>query len=152
MADFITDCINADARLEDIDIYVKRWHESESELSIYEYLGMTRDEYGLWVEDDAYLKDIILAHAAQNCRSLPSKELESSKWGCDTTMPTTTYKVKRVNIDNMGNVYEIGKRCLYYTDNQPLRVGGLYFLGPRTGFGVSKSGLFRVEAIVKAAK
>lgn len=65
-------------------------------------------------------------------------------------MPTT-YKVKRVGIDNMGNVYEIGKRCLCYTDIQPLRVGGLYFLGPRTGIGISKQGLFRVEAI-KAAK
>lgn len=62
MSNFINDVINADALLDEIDDYIERWHNSDSELSIFEYLGMTEEEYFLWVEDDFYLKYIISAH------------------------------------------------------------------------------------------
>lgn len=62
MSNFIQDCINADALLEEIDDYIKKWHESDSNETIYDYLGMTEEEYYLWVEDDFYLKYIISAH------------------------------------------------------------------------------------------
>lgn len=62
MSNFVNDVINADALLEQIDDYVEQWHETDTELSVYDYLGMTEEEYFLWVEADFYLKYIINAH------------------------------------------------------------------------------------------
>ena len=56
---FINDCINADALLEEIDDYVDAWHESDSEDTIYEFLGMSQKEYRMWVENDSMLKYIV---------------------------------------------------------------------------------------------
>lgn len=56
------DVINADALIDEIDDYIEQWHSSDSELSIFEYLGMSEEEYFLWVENDFYLKYIISAH------------------------------------------------------------------------------------------
>jgi hypothetical protein len=58
-AKFIEACHEGDALLEEIEDYIDEWHDSDSEEEIYEYLGMTIDEYGLWVENDAMLKTII---------------------------------------------------------------------------------------------
>lgn len=59
---FIQDCINADALLEEIDDYIDEWHESKNEEPIYEFLGMTQKEYRMWVQNDDMLKFIIKAH------------------------------------------------------------------------------------------
>ena len=61
-SDFITDCINADALLEEIEEYIEEWHISETDKPIYDFLGMTQEEYFLWVENDDMLKYIIQAH------------------------------------------------------------------------------------------
>lgn len=39
MSNFIQDCINADALLEEIDDYIEKWHESDSNETIYDYLA-----------------------------------------------------------------------------------------------------------------
>lgn len=62
MSNFIEDCINAEAILDEIDDYVEEWHNSNTNIPVYEFLGMTEDEYFLWVENDSYLKYIIEAH------------------------------------------------------------------------------------------
>lgn len=62
MSNFIEDCINGDALMSDIDDYIDTWHESDSEFSISDFLGMTRKEYALFVEDESYLGSIISAH------------------------------------------------------------------------------------------
>ncbi|QNN98282.1 hypothetical protein SEA_LILMARTIN_31 [Streptomyces phage LilMartin] len=36
-------------QLEDL---VDKWHDSESSLSLHEFLGMTEEEYSVWVEFD----------------------------------------------------------------------------------------------------
>lgn len=61
MSDFITDCINGDALLTEIDDYVDRWHGSKSTLPLHEFLGMTKKEYALFVESDKYLAYIVTA-------------------------------------------------------------------------------------------
>ena len=33
----------------EIDDFVERWHRGESAEELHEYLGMTRDEYALWL-------------------------------------------------------------------------------------------------------
>lgn len=62
MSNFIEDCINGDALMSEIDDYIDNWHESESELPLYRYLGMTDKEYSLFVEDESLLAFIITAH------------------------------------------------------------------------------------------
>lgn len=56
---FIDACLVGEALLDDIDDYVGAWHDSDSEEEIYEFLGMTLDEYGVWVENDYMLKTIL---------------------------------------------------------------------------------------------
>lgn len=62
MSNFITDCINGDALLSDIDDYIDEWHEGDSELPLNQFLGMTESEYQLFVQDESYLASIVTAH------------------------------------------------------------------------------------------
>jgi hypothetical protein len=61
MSNFILNCINGDALLSEIDDYVELWHDSDTELSLHEFLGMTKKEYALYVEDEQYLAMIVTA-------------------------------------------------------------------------------------------
>ena len=44
-----------------IDDYVDRWHDGGTGLMLWEYLGMTRSEYGRWVADADKLEAILVA-------------------------------------------------------------------------------------------
>ena len=61
MSDFIQKCLIGDALLEEIDDYIDDWHQGESVMSLHEFLGMTRNEYYLWVEDASSLPYIVNA-------------------------------------------------------------------------------------------
>ena len=63
MSDFIQDCVSGTARLTDIDAYVERWHQGNSDKSIYDFLGMTLPEYSLWVEYPDALSKIVIARS-----------------------------------------------------------------------------------------
>jgi len=63
---FIQDCINGNALLEEIVDYIDAWHENDSEDTIYDFLGMSQKEYRMWVENDDILKYIIKAHLENN--------------------------------------------------------------------------------------
>jgi len=47
---FIEKCINGDASLDEIDNYIDEWHDSDSDinLELHEFLGMSWEEYSLW--------------------------------------------------------------------------------------------------------
>lgn len=62
MTNFIDDVIDGKAKLDEIDDYVEKWHNSDLYCNVYEYLGMTEEEYFLWAEDNSNLKCIVLAH------------------------------------------------------------------------------------------
>lgn len=62
MSNFIEDCLNGNALMSEIDDYIDNWHESDSKLSISDFLGMTKKEYALFLEDESYLATIITAH------------------------------------------------------------------------------------------
>jgi len=62
MYNFIDRCINGDALMSEIDDYIDQWHESDSDLPLYDYLGMSKKEYALYLEDHAHLASIITAH------------------------------------------------------------------------------------------
>jgi len=61
MSNFIDDCISGNALLDDVDDYVEKWHRSESSLPIYDFLGMSRGEYALWLADASVLPFIVIA-------------------------------------------------------------------------------------------
>lgn len=61
MSDFVTDCLNGDAFLTEIDNYIDAWHESDDDIPIHTFLGMNKKEYALFVEDETYLGYIIAA-------------------------------------------------------------------------------------------
>ena len=62
MYNFIEKCLRGDALLEDIDDSIDEWHESTADVPIYDYLGMSIEEYGAWVEDSDVLPYIVNAH------------------------------------------------------------------------------------------
>ncbi len=56
---FVDLCLGGEALAEEIDDFVDAWHEGGTGKPIYTSLGMTREEYGLWVEQPDSL-DVIL--------------------------------------------------------------------------------------------
>lgn len=62
MSNFIELCISGEALLEDIDDYIDEWHESDTDQPIYEYLGMTKNEYSCYVASSDILPYIVLTH------------------------------------------------------------------------------------------
>jgi hypothetical protein len=62
MSNFIDDCIHGRALVDDVDDYVDRWHETESDAPLHDYLGMSESEYSLWVAEASALPFIVVAH------------------------------------------------------------------------------------------
>lgn len=64
MKNFILDCLNGDALIDDLDEYIDYWHEKANDLnvSLKDFLGMTEKEYNYFLKDEDYLADIIYAH------------------------------------------------------------------------------------------
>ncbi|MBY7869258.1 hypothetical protein KW409_20360 [Vibrio fluvialis] len=58
---FIDLCMQGHALPDDIDDFVDEWHDSNSEVSLSEYLGMSSDEYESWVHAPDTLHSIITA-------------------------------------------------------------------------------------------
>jgi len=62
MSNFVTNCLIGDALLDDIDDYVDAWHETKGEVPLHQYLGMSKNEYALWVADPDVLPFVVCAH------------------------------------------------------------------------------------------
>lgn len=62
---FVDSCLAGHAFLTDIDDYVDAWHDGDDPRDLGEFLGMTSDEYRLWVERPETLRFILSAH--KNC-------------------------------------------------------------------------------------
>jgi hypothetical protein len=58
---FIQLCLEDDARPDEIDDYVDRWHDGEGDGSLAAFLGMTDAEYARWAEDPGSLDAILEA-------------------------------------------------------------------------------------------
>lgn len=58
---FIQQCLRGDALSSDVNDFVDAWHEAGTDLPLYAFLGMTHDEYKLWLEKPAALDLIISA-------------------------------------------------------------------------------------------
>jgi hypothetical protein len=59
--DFIGACISGKASPDEIDRYVEAWHRDPAGTELNDFLGMTDEEYGLWVSEPDALTRIIVA-------------------------------------------------------------------------------------------
>ena len=55
---FMAACLQGEALLDEIDDYVERWHEGGAG-ELHDYLGLTDEEFGLWVEQPSALAWIV---------------------------------------------------------------------------------------------
>ena len=60
-SDFMTLALGGYVLPDEIDDFVDAWHDGDSENEIYEFLGMTLDEYTLWASNADALPIIISA-------------------------------------------------------------------------------------------
>ncbi|MFD5302762.1 MULTISPECIES: hypothetical protein [Streptomyces] len=58
---FVSAALSGRASVDDLDDYIDDWHDEGSSLPLYEYLGMTRDEYRLCTERPEALRLILSA-------------------------------------------------------------------------------------------
>jgi hypothetical protein len=56
---FVSLALSGEAMTDEIDDYVDQWHDNPSGLSLHDYLGMNREEYGLWLSSPDTLPLII---------------------------------------------------------------------------------------------
>ena len=57
---FMTLALNGLVLSDEIEDFVQAWHESDSKEEIFEFLGMTFEEYSLWASDPDTI-DVILS-------------------------------------------------------------------------------------------
>ena len=65
---FLEQYLNGKALPEDIDDYVDQWHSDPGNQQIYEFLGMSEDEYSLWLRDPDMLLHIARARRERRPR------------------------------------------------------------------------------------
>jgi len=58
-SDFVSLALAGKVTIDQIDDYVSGWHAGDSDLELHDYLGLTRDEYALWMASADMLSVII---------------------------------------------------------------------------------------------
>ena len=64
MSNFIQECLSGTAKLTDIDTYIERWHQCNSDKPIHDFLGLTMYEYSQWIDKPDVLSKIVTARRA----------------------------------------------------------------------------------------
>lgn len=59
MNTFIDKCILGEATPDQIDDYIEEWHNTSTELSLPDYLGITIAGYDMWIQNSKYIYDIV---------------------------------------------------------------------------------------------
>lgn len=69
---FVDLCLAEKVRPTDIDDFVEAWHGGTSREDVWDFLGLTRDEYARWVEEPKSINVILEARrSASAARSSP---------------------------------------------------------------------------------
>lgn len=61
MFNFINEVISGTVDVSEIDDYIDQWHDSDFNVSLREFLGMTQTEYNLWIQNENFIQPIIQA-------------------------------------------------------------------------------------------
>ncbi|WP_448190396.1 hypothetical protein [Azospirillum sp. sgz301742] len=56
---FVDLCLAGKVRPVDIDDFVEAWHAGASKKDVWDFLGLTHEEYGRWVEEPDAIDDIV---------------------------------------------------------------------------------------------
>jgi hypothetical protein len=64
-ATFVELCLAGEVDDREIDDFVDRWHEGNDARGLGEFLGMTEEEYEIWVERPESLRSILFARRHQ---------------------------------------------------------------------------------------
>ncbi len=56
---FIEQVMDGQTSCADVDDFVDRWHEGDSAMILHEYLGMSFEDYSLWVGSPDKLEAIV---------------------------------------------------------------------------------------------
>ncbi len=59
---FVALASKGEAILDDIDDFVDAWHDGDIDVPLHQYLGMTDEEYRLFLADNSSLALIVKAH------------------------------------------------------------------------------------------
>ena len=63
-AKFVDLCLRGDVSADRIDDFVDLWHDGDSEVPLAEFLGLSDEEYALWVERPKSLSTILSTRKA----------------------------------------------------------------------------------------
>lgn len=77
---FIDKCISGDAFLDEVDDYIDNWHDNNTsaDLELHEYLGMTWQEYSLWITNHNILAVIVDARRSGfNLEEIPAQDIQA---------------------------------------------------------------------------
>ena len=67
---FVSDCLDGKTSLDKFDNYIDAWHgDSKTKLRLHEYLGLSKEEYKLWLEGKSKIQSI-LKGIDKNCIKL----------------------------------------------------------------------------------
>lgn len=99
---FIGLVLSGRAILQDIDSYVEQWHEAEdgspaADMELHEFLGLSWDEYRLWVEKPESLRFTLMSRQ----RGIALKDLLES-----ATQQKFMMAARTTNSKNAQDVYE----------------------------------------------
>lgn len=68
---FIDLCLKGKVVLDEIDDFIDRWHQAPEGRELHDYLGMTKDEYSLWLRvPDAFPYLIKARRGAKSLREV----------------------------------------------------------------------------------
>ena len=68
---FVNLCLSGEAFAHEIDDFVDAWHDGNDPRTLSDFLGMTDEEYAIWVERPETLREILNARQ----QSLPHKKM-----------------------------------------------------------------------------
>lgn len=102
---FIERYMNGEVLPEDIDDFVDAWHKNPDGKEIFEYLGMTRQEYSIWLRDPGILPHI--ARARRDNLDLPTALRQSIEDMPIAARSSDQVKVKRLLqwLKQQGKIY-----------------------------------------------
>lgn len=77
---FIELALCGEVLADEIDDFVEAWHKSESNLEIQEFLGMSIEEYSLWVSDPDSIATILSArHRGSTLRDAVNDNIQTQE-------------------------------------------------------------------------
>lgn len=138
---FMDLCIAGETNLEGIGLYVEKWHKGEDNRLLHDYLGMSLNEYALWMVRPKCLRDIVFSY---KIRKISSKLLK-------ITAQVVSSHVSKSKISSEELVNEI--KTVFYTlalmDNGLLMSEVLVAPAKETEMEIVKKPSIPLDEIVK---